>query len=234
MVFYLCELCNFETQKKTAYTTHCSRNKHLKNLEKQNESNIKCNRCNFTFLNEDQLTSHKERNSLYFTNHMFKHRKCNDFSCSLCNLQFSDVKILKQHQTNCSGVSKFAGNIKQKTIDKNKKKFEDIKQHFIETQRTPASIKINNTIKTIVKENKEEEDIEEEEDLVYPEEDYYHDYEFIDEHEWEVQQPDPTSKFYNRFFEKETIKYKNKTYIIDRLFNCYNKNNEIIGGFVDI
>ena len=229
MVFYLCEICNFETEKKTAFTTHCVRKKHLKNLEKQKESTIKCNRCNFTFLNEEQLTNHKERNNLYFTNNMFRHRKCNDFSCGLCNLEFSHVKLLKQHQTNCTGASKFANNIKQKTIDKNKKKFECMKQHFIETGQTPATIKIKNFLEKSLEKNQEEE-----EDEVYPEEDYYHDYDFIHEDEWEIQQPDPTSKFYNRFFEKETIKYKNKTYIIDRLFNCYNKNNEIIGGFIDI
>lgn len=241
MVFYLCDLCDFETEKKTAFATHCERKKHLKNLEKQKESTIKCTRCNFRFLNEDQLNNHKERNSLYFTNPMLKHRKCNDFTCSLCTLQFSNVKLLKQHQMNCDGISKFAGNIKQTTLDKKYKRLDNMKQHLLETGQVPHSKQINNIIETIIKpkENFLEKSLNQEEEYeeeyeIYPETDYYHDYEFIAGDEWEVQEADPTARFYKRFFEKEIIKYKNEDYIIDRLFNCYDKNNEIIGGFMDI
>lgn len=219
---YLCEICNFSSHIKTCLARHVQSKKHIRNKELAEKSVIKCNRCNYKFINQEQLDKHIENNKIFFDfPNKFKQRKCNDFECTLCHIKHYGYRAWQTHQVNCTGQSKFSSNLTLKTIKQRKDKFQQLKQHMVETGNTSYQVQINKLNETIGD--------------TYPEDDYYHDYKFIKEEDWIIQEVDPDSRFFDKYQkERNKIYYKNKSFIIDLLHNAYDKENNIIGGFEEL
>ena len=62
MVFYFCDICDFETEGKALYKRHILTGKHSKRCEVVKDSKFICDRCNYKFISQEQLDEHCKRN----------------------------------------------------------------------------------------------------------------------------------------------------------------------------
>tara|TARA_R110002074_G_scaffold247338_3_gene419321 strand:- start:238 stop:645 length:408 start_codon:yes stop_codon:yes gene_type:complete len=130
---------------------------------------------------------------------------------------------LNKHQVNCFSSSKYH-NPSSDQMEKRAKKLNKLKQLMVETGGKPASMDIEK-IKEKIGFNTDD----------YDSDDYYHDYEFLDENDWTIQEPDSDNMFYERqLLYRDEITYKGDTYTIDFVKNALNSAGECIGGFVEL
>jgi len=223
MVFYFCDICNFETENKALYKRHCKTNKHDKLCKIADELDICCKRCNIKFISEEQLDNHTKRNKLFIEMPYMQHRKCNDFVCIQCNIGCRSCDDLITHQSKCSGISKYANNLKVETQKKRINCLEKQKQFILETE--------GNGLTTNIEKIKEKVAFLGDD---YPEDDYYHDYDFVNVDDWQIQYPDDDSMFFDKIMNvRNKIQYREKNYIIDGKLNAYDADDLCIGGFVE-
>mgnify|MGYP000088191648 FL=1 len=223
MVYYFCDLCDFTTINKTDYKRHITRKKHLANekiLNDPDTPDISCKRCNTKFISEDNLKSHIERNRKLVK---MTQRACNDFACRLCKYSCKNSDELFQHQVECVSISKYHCS-SGAAAEKRAEKLKNIKAFMNETGGLPASMDIER-IKEKVGFLADD----------YPQDDYYHDYDFVNVDDWQIQYPDDDSMFFDKIMNvRNKIQYREKNYIIDGKLNAYDADDLCIGGFVEV
>ena len=223
MVYYFCDICDFETCNKTDYKRHITRKKHLLREKEVESSDFICKRCNYKFISQEQVDKHYKRNEVFIKMPHMKHRQCNDFVCSGCQYACMSSNELNKHQVNCFSSSKYH-NPSSDQMEKRAKKLNKLKQLMVETGGKPASMDIEK-IKEKIGFNTDD----------YDSDDYYHDYEFLDENDWTIKEPDSDNMFYERQLDfREKITYKGDTYTVDFVKNALNSAGECIGGFLEL
>lgn len=106
MTIYKCEICDYSTETKQNYETHCMSNRHNKKIsviaenkyEKKQSQRVVCDGCGKTFARQSVLVDHKNKQRCKKTINQVSEEKR---KCKICGKIYKQQAGLSRHKRSC-------------------------------------------------------------------------------------------------------------------------------------